>query len=387
MKKIDKVTFIDKIAATYNRYDPKLGVPIIDPAMVIEFKIGKKFVYRLNNNHIDCEGLKKTQEKLVSDFLSLIPLNSVAKAYVSETSYLDFLEPHRNNYFFVRTDLKNFFHTISINNLKDNFNSYFENDYSSENKKQLLIDAFINMVAFKVPENSDNKKFSGNVILPMGFKTSPVISNIILRKIDNLIEDYCSRYNIVYTRYADDMLFSSKINSEPFDNPFTKIFNPNAKPKGIFIHSARFMDEISFIVNIDGFKINKKKTIKRTNIISINGYTIEGSNYSDIQGTIRISNKKTNIIEKLIYEIEKGKSCKYIMMKLFDFKVSKRFFKYHPVKDEHVERYCKDQLNNKIIGYRSYLISILKYNCKYNCIDNNSIKKYTRLIKLLNKMI
>lgn len=387
MIKINKEFLIEKIAANYSKYDKNLGIPAIEPAMVLEFKIGKKYAYRLNNTHADYNGICKTQENLASEFLTKIPINSSAKAYVSKKSYLDFLEPHRHNFFFVRTDLRNFFHSISTDLLIENFKPYFDNEFSSDNEKQYLIDAFLNLISYDLPDNSRNKTYLGKRILPMGFKTSPVISNIIFRKIDILIEDFCSQHHITYTRYADDMLFSSKTNHDIYDSPFVNKKDPEVKPKAGFIHSDRFIDEISFLVKIDGFKINTRKTIKSMHTISINGYTIEGTNYSDLQGTIRISNKKTYIIEKLIYEIKKGTSHQDIMHKLFDFKVSNEFFNYLPVKKEHVERYCKDQIDNKIVGYRSYLISILKYNSEHQCIDDNSIFKYERLINNLETLI
>lgn len=45
--------------------------------------------------------------------------------------------------------------------------------------------------------------------LPQGAITSPYISNIVLKEIDENIGDYCSRKNISYSRYADDLVFSS----------------------------------------------------------------------------------------------------------------------------------------------------------------------------------
>lgn len=387
MINIDKDFFFSRVIGGYKRYMKESGIPEISSNMISEFKLGKKFVYRLNESSSDVAGITKVHERLVSSFLSKIPLNNAAKAYVPEKSYLDFLEPHRNNYYFVRIDLKNFFHSISRELLAESFRPYFSEDYSDVLKKQKLLNSFINLVSYKVPDTSENKTFADKFILPMGFKTSPAISNIVFRKIDILIEDYCSQYNIVYTRYADDMLFSSKTNSEDYYNPFAELLGQKIKKKTEFIHSERFINEVSILVNIGGFKLNEKKTIKAVNIISLNGYAIEGSNYSDTQGTIRISNKKTNIIGKLIHELKQKKSAETIMKKLFGFKVSAKYFRYMPVKPEFIDAYCKDQIHNKLTGYRSYLISILKYNDKYGCVDKKSIRKYEKLVSDIESLI
>ena len=63
------------------------------------------------------------------------------------------------------------------------------------------------LVTLKLPKNSKNLEFAGQSILPIGFKTSPVVSNVVFRKFDILIEKFCAQHDILYTRYADDMLF------------------------------------------------------------------------------------------------------------------------------------------------------------------------------------
>jgi retron-type reverse transcriptase len=45
--------------------------------------------------------------------------------------------------------------------------------------------------------------------LPQGAVTSPSISNIIFSTIDDQIQSLCSKKRVSYTRYADDLSFSS----------------------------------------------------------------------------------------------------------------------------------------------------------------------------------
>lgn len=45
--------------------------------------------------------------------------------------------------------------------------------------------------------------------LPQGAPTSPMLSNFVFYNIDNAIFNYCNKRGIMYTRYADDMVFSS----------------------------------------------------------------------------------------------------------------------------------------------------------------------------------
>jgi RNA-directed DNA polymerase len=46
--------------------------------------------------------------------------------------------------------------------------------------------------------------------LPLGFPTSPAISNAVLLPFDNEFEQHCARNNLIYTRYSDDIIVSAR---------------------------------------------------------------------------------------------------------------------------------------------------------------------------------
>ena len=48
-----------------------------------------------------------------------------------------------------------------------------------------------------------------NEVLPVGFPTSPLISNVCLTPFDNDLESYCRSSNLACTRYADDIVVSA----------------------------------------------------------------------------------------------------------------------------------------------------------------------------------
>lgn len=368
MKQITKKNFLNYIETLFNDENiiPSLSADIID-----ELLIGNSYYYTTNNKEII-----KVQEWFNQYFQENIPLNNSVTGFRKKYSYLHLFEPHRQNYNFLRLDIRSFFNSIRINDIRESFKEYFEDDFIHINKRQSLIDVFINLITYIVPENSENKKFSGKQILPMGFITSPVISNIIFRKLDIQIQKLCAKNSIQYTRYADDMLFSSILEKK-------------------YVHSDSFINEISVLVAQMDFKLNKKKTLKSKHTVSLNGYTIQYSEFDKpflgIKGKesfiyeFRLSNKKVYIIKKMIHMIKQKKKPSFILKKLFNYQFDLSKFT-HPVNNT-IKDYYNDQLCNKLTGYRSYLLSFIKFNKQYKCTRVNTINKYSEIIDDIDEIL
>lgn len=353
-------------------------VSAIDANHIDEFSVGKNFVYMVKN-----QNLLSLQKQINTILLKKIELNNASVAFRKKISYLHLFEPHRKNYYFLRLDIRSFFHSIEVDDIREVFKSYVPDDeYIDEDEKQSLLDAFINVVTYKIPNSSKNEKFRGKQVLPMGFSTSPVISNIIFRPLDIQIQKLCSQKGIVYTRYADDMLFSSSKNST-------------------YVHSDNFIREIQIILFQMKFKLNNHKIIKAKHTLSLNGYTIQYA-YEDksnelfglikglthkapqkIINELRLSNKKTNIMSKIIHMINiENKSSDFILQKLFQYKIKWKF----DYNKEIYEKYNTEQLLHKILGYRSYLLSIIQFNKKYHCTLDETVDKYLKIINELEKI-
>lgn len=89
--------------------------------------------------------------------------------------------------------------------------------------------------------NKDGVRF-----LPQGSPLSPLISNIIADRLDFRLSKLCNKYEIIYSRYADDLTFS---------------FNYSCLNKWKSHGFRKGLKEIIFsIIEEEGFKINSKKT-------------------------------------------------------------------------------------------------------------------------------
>lgn len=72
--------------------------------------------------------------------------------------------------------------------------------------------------------------------LPQGAPTSPYLANLVCREMDRQLLEFAGGYNLVYTRYADDMSFSGNC------------------------EISEFYEKIQSIISKNGFRINLGKT-------------------------------------------------------------------------------------------------------------------------------
>lgn len=122
---------------------------------------------------------------------------------------------HGGKQYLLRLDLANFFPSIGFKQVKNVFQSFgFSSDVSS----------FL----------SDLCLLAG--VLPQGAPTSPMLANLVFRQADVQISLACENFGIAYSRYADDLTFSS-------DSPI---------PRG-------FVSRIRRIIRKSGFLVNEKK--------------------------------------------------------------------------------------------------------------------------------
>ncbi|MEI8613559.1 reverse transcriptase family protein [Shewanella sp. PP-He15 brown] len=337
---------------------------------IIERRIGDDSFFEIQKNtdhHI-------INDRIIKSVLSNIPINSSACGFVQGKSYFDFLKPHIHGYYFLRLDIKKFFHSIDFKEIKSLLEEYFSHD--KENSKYSPLDIATMSVTHKVTNTFSDKDLRGKNILPIGFPSSPLISNILFRRIDILIQKYCEDKKITYSRYADDLLFSSS--------------------KSNFIKSEQFEKEISIFISLLSLNLKKVKRKSCENTISLNGYVIQNTKNEKVGffnipkenpvGTIRLSHKKIKPIKKITAYLSKKMPATFIMEKVFNLSFTK--FKSEYADDKvFYEKFSKDQLQNKLKGYRSYLISLIVFNEKNGCVDKSCLETVKKLVRIIEKNI
>jgi RNA-directed DNA polymerase len=174
--------------------------------------------------------LKSIQSKILKNILEKIELLPCVQGGVKSKSNIDNARLHLGKKYHLCTDLKDFFPSVSHHKV---FKMFRNRCFSNE-----IAGLLTKLTTFKGK-------------LPQGTPTSTYIANLILYETDLALLEFCARNEIVYSRYVDDLVFSSQ-------SDFKII-----------------QDEIFNIINESGFKRSQKKTFYKIGPVEITGILVK----------------------------------------------------------------------------------------------------------------
>lgn len=143
--------------------------------------------------------LKAYQWALLTKFESTFEVHENAYAYKKGISIKDNAGRHKNSPYLLKLDFNNFFHSISPEMLHEAILS--QGVCPLDDDKFLLTQLLFCRMG---------KKSDGKLVLSIGAPTSPIVSNVVMNSFDHSVTNMCDAHGIVYTRYADDLTFSTK---------------------------------------------------------------------------------------------------------------------------------------------------------------------------------
>jgi hypothetical protein len=149
----------------------------------------------LRTLHIPCDELKQIQRNLLDYGFSKIKLSEAVQGFAKATSIITNANPHCKKDLVVNIDIDSFFNSCDFKKILNSCNKLVNKTYCPYGASLL----------------AELCSFKG--ILPTGSPTSPVLGNLILAKADKAISKACLKYNVSYTRYADDLTFSGSENT------------------------------------------------------------------------------------------------------------------------------------------------------------------------------
>lgn len=302
-----------------------------------EFVIPKKNGVR-KINYLPKTSMFFSVQKGLARYLEKQEYPTCVKGFRKGENYLSYLEPHVGAKCFLRVDIKDFFPSITVDIIKKELLNHLS--FDSENDKKQILDLVSNIATL-------------NDTVPQGAPCSPIISNFIMVRIDQRISKYCQTLGICYTRYADDLLFSSTG------------FN--------FKDKKWFLKKIKYILLSKQFKVNYSKIKYGDKEISLNGYVVsnDGIRLSrerifDVRKTIAYSKKNYRMAKNNPEVFLQGANTielRHRDLTLFPYKTIYQFVQF-------------------LCGYRAYLLSFLNYD-----ITPLFAKKVVKLVNNIEEQI
>ena len=260
--------------------------------------------------HIDAprSGLMNILYYLNKIFQAIYTPSSAAMGFVQGKSIVNNAQCHVGKNYVFNIDLKDFFPSITQPRVWKRL------QLEPLNISQPVANVIAGLCCMK--KRNEDGTFS--YILPQGAPTSPIITNMICDKLDRRLKGLAARFNLTYTRYADDITFSS--------NHYE------------YAENGKFRTELQRIITDQGFSINEKKTRLQK----------KGS-HQEVTGLI--VNEKANVTRKYVREV---RSLLYIWEKYGYMVADSRFQPRYKQEKGHVK---KDNpcLENVIAGKLQYI--------------------------------
>lgn len=141
---------------------------------------------------------KFIQHWLIKTIFARLPVHECATAYSEGSSILKNAMAHKDNSYVAKFDFKNFFTSIKFDDLVLHFSRHLANHVCADD---ILLIARVSCI---------RPKTSSELCLSVGAPSSPILSNSVMYEFDSAVARWCKEQNIVYTRYADDLTFSTK---------------------------------------------------------------------------------------------------------------------------------------------------------------------------------
>ncbi len=220
---------------------------------------GLKFILRILNFVLQC----------------MYEPHDAATGFVIGKSIVDNAKLHVGNHYVLNLDLKDFFHSFDRNRVKLGLMNKPFNLYGDREPLAFMIAC---LCTHPIEIDGEIKN-----VLPQGSPTSPIITNILCNKLDRRLTGLANRFGAKYSRYADDITFSSPHN----------------------VYDVVFHQELERIIKEDNlFKFSEKKEIVIGPQLNINTEKtrLQKSEYRQ-EVTGLIVNKKVNVRQRYLKQI------------------------------------------------------------------------------------
>lgn len=179
--------------------------------------------------HIPSDRLKRIQSQLNKYLQDVYWEKKSVHGFVKKRSIITNANEHKHKKYILNIDLKDFFPSINFGRI---YGLLMAKPYGLPKGAAKVI-----------AQIACTDKF-----LPQGSPCSPIISNMICSYLDHCLEKYAAKHSLHYTRYADDITFSTNLSSFP-----EEVCTIAGNKKVVL------GDELISIIEKNGFQVNQEK--------------------------------------------------------------------------------------------------------------------------------
>lgn len=219
------------------------------------------------------KGLKSILRSLNFVLQCIYEPHEAATGFVRDKSIVDNAKKHVGHHYMLNLDLKDFFHSFDRKWVKYGF---MAEPFNIGKEREELAFLLASLCTHPLEIGGVAKN-----VLPQGSPTSPTLTNILCKKLDRRLNGLANRFGATFSRYADDITFSSPHNIYQVEQ------NPVLNAKGFY---DNFRAELDRIIKGENLFINPKKT------------RLQKAGYRQ-EATGLIVNDKVNVRRKYVKQI------------------------------------------------------------------------------------
>ena len=218
------------------------------PLRHYRYRLLKKRSGRLRLLEVPKPRLKQLQRRILHDILDAIPPHPATHAFRPGRSVLSYVAPHAGRDLLLHVDLREFFPSISAARVDALFHTV-----GYPERVAHLLTGFCTNAAPEAALIPDDQTEIGSGLgveatsrllyrsphLPQGAPTSPALANLCAYRLDVRLSALAERFEVSYSRYADDLLFSGDHSFERGLTRFRVLVCAIAINEGFFIRARK----------------------------------------------------------------------------------------------------------------------------------------------------
>lgn len=187
-----------------------------------------------------------------------------AFGFVIGKSIVDNAKKHSNRNYVFNADLKDFFPSIDQARIWERLkHPPFNLDDSKIKIRNLIAGLVCHSMEVDRFKNNEWIKETRNV-LPQGAPTSPFFSNLICERLDRKLTGLAKRFGVQYSRYADDITFSSDHNVYQEEGDFIVEFKKIIQNQNFHLKNSKTrLQKRDYRQEVTGIIVNETTNVRR----------------------------------------------------------------------------------------------------------------------------